>query len=161
MQNHYLNNLSLASQLKQMQTTLMIIMKTTMYPIQSHHLILSFLMYLRIPVKGWLLTTTFPPSPSDCWTWISYTKIIQCSVGCNYSLLFGKITGMISLIYLNLRRKTASYINWWPHVDYIWEALLINSRRRCGFQVDQGSKGGLKHGYMPYTLHCLRGDVVH
>lgn len=79
----------------------------------------------------------------------------------------------------------------WPHVDYSWKVLLIYSRRRHGFQVDQGSKGDLKHGCMPYTLYmpltpdgsypyiwfgqdlscpihiryghilCLRGDVVH
>jgi len=79
----------------------------------------------------------------------------------------------------------------WPHIDYSWDILLIDSRRRRGFLVDKGSKGGLKHGFMPYTLHmpltpkgsyvyiwfgqglscpihnryghilCLRGDVMH
>jgi hypothetical protein len=78
-----------------------------------------------------------------------------------------------------------------PHIDYSWDVLLLNNRRRRGILIDKGSKGGIKQGFMPYTLHmpltpegsyvyiwfrrglscpihiryghilCLSGDVVH
>jgi hypothetical protein len=41
-----------------------------------------------------------------------------------------------------------------PHIDFTWEVLLLESRRRRGkYAASKSSTLGLKHGFMPYTGH--------
>jgi hypothetical protein len=160
------------------------------------------------------LYANFCSIPESRFVCISDTKIKQYSVGCDYSLLFKKNHWDDFLDLFKPKKKdcklhdldhldqselniTAMFtygdmeIPQQPHIDYSWDALLLNNRKRRGILVHKGSKGGLKQGFMPYTLHmpltpegsyvyiwfgrglscpihiryghilCLSGDVVH
>ena len=122
------------------------------------------------------LYANFCSIPESRFVCISDTKIKQYSVGRDYSLLFKKnhrddfldlfkpkekdcklhdldhldrselyITAMFTYGNMEIPQR--------PHIDYSWDVLLLDNRRRRGVVVDKGSKGGLKQGFMPDTLH--------
>jgi len=122
------------------------------------------------------LYANFCSIPESRFVGISDTKIKQYSVGCDYSLLFKKNHWDDFLDLFKPKKKdcklhdldhldhsklyiTAMFtygdmeIPQWPHINYSWDVLLLDNRRRRGVVVDKGSKGGLKQGFMPDTWH--------
>jgi hypothetical protein len=123
------------------------------------------------------LYANFCSIPESRFVCISDTKIKQYSVGCDYSLLFKKNHWDDLLDLFKPKKKdcklhdldhldrselyiTAMFtygdmeIPQWPHIDYRWDFLLLDNRRRRGVLVDKGSKGGLKQGFICLTL-CI------
>jgi hypothetical protein len=137
-----------------------------MFAVEFEHLDIIDMVFLK-----------FSQLPDKRFETISGTKIRQFSVGRDYLLLFEKDQWNAFLDTFKAKGKGNSHLHLldhldlnevyvtalWnhgtmvkpqqPHIDYSWEVLLKDSRRRRPLAMGKDSNIGLKFGSMPFTMH--------